>query len=122
MDMNDEMTIEELRTLKSLVEKIVREAVAPEIERQLEQTRNVLLEKMNELASKQNPVYYTREEVCAKLDICKATFHNWVSSGNIRPVRIGGRVYVEPSELDRVIGAIGSGEIKINRHKNNSNE
>ena len=37
--MNDEMTIEELRTLKSLVEKIVREAVAPEIERQLEQTR-----------------------------------------------------------------------------------
>ena len=66
--MNDEMTIEELRTLKSLVEKIVREAVAPEIERQLEQTRNVLLEKMNELGSKQNPVYYTREEVCAKLD------------------------------------------------------
>ena len=107
------ITSEELRVLGSLVGRIIREAVASEMARQLEASRKVIIDRMNEIASKQNPVYYTREEVCARLDICKATFHNWVAAGHIVPVRIGNRVYVEPAELDRVMTQIGSGMLKV---------
>lgn len=104
----------------SLFEKIIREAVTAEIKSQVEASQKAIMERMNELASKMNPVYYTREEVCEKLDICKATFHNWVADGKIKPVKMGSRVYVEPSELDRVMNEVSSGSLKVNgRNKRN---
>ena len=44
--------------------------------------------------------YYSRDAVCKKLDICKATFHNWVNAGRFEAFKIGGRTYVLASELE----------------------
>lgn len=114
------ITNEEFQIVKGLIEKIIRDAVAPEISRQVEASKNIILERINDLVSKVNPVYYTREEVCTRLNICKATFHNWVAEGKIKPVKMGGRVYVEPSELDRVMNEVSSCSLKVNgRNKRN---
>ena len=45
--------------------------------------------------------YYTRVETCEKLDICKATFHNWCNSDILCYCKKGGRVYVDADILDK---------------------
>ncbi len=44
--------------------------------------------------------FYTREEVCQKLSICHATFHNWKNKGVFKTKKISGRLYVFADVFD----------------------
>lgn len=94
------LTDEELATMAESLSRFIRDAIAPEMERQLMEVKFSIFDKLNELAARQNPVYYTRSEVCSKLGISLATFHNWVRTGELRTTKIKGRVYVDADALD----------------------
>jgi excisionase family DNA binding protein len=37
-----------------------------------------------------NPVFYTVEEVCAILKVHENTVYNWIDSGKLKAIKIGG--------------------------------
>lgn len=49
--------------------------------------------------------YYTISEVCEKLRISKATFHNHVNAGLIKTVKIGRRTLIESKAFDDVMAS-----------------
>ena len=51
----------------------------------------------------QEPQYYTREALCSKLDISKATYHNWINDGTIEESKLGNKVLIDARKLDRKI-------------------
>jgi len=77
----------ELEIIERWLQKVIRPVVQEECEQ--------MLRKLREASQ-----YYTREEVCSKLGISKATFHNWVNSGVLETTKIKGRVYVDAQVLD----------------------
>lgn len=46
--------------------------------------------------------YYSRKECCEILSISLPTFHRWVKDGIIKPSKIGGKIYISATELDRI--------------------
>ena len=50
--------------------------------------REVLEEMKPEEPEKSKDNFYTREEVCKKLSICRATFHNWKNAGVFKECQI----------------------------------
>lgn len=47
--------------------------------------------------------YYTKDQVCQKMNICKATYHNWINSGKLTETKIKGRVYVDSRALEKLL-------------------
>ena len=82
--------------LKDLIKEVIQEIM----------TENTQLTE-----SQFNPLerFYTREEVCEKLNICHATYHNWVNGGKLKKVKIQGRSYIDAACLDK---ALEEGTIK----------
>lgn len=81
--------------LKDLIKEAVKEVL-----------QETMPDYIRETESQQpNPLerFYTREEVCEKLNICHATFHNWVNVGKLRRVKIQGRSYIDAACLDRAL-------------------
>ena len=62
--------------------------------------REVLEEMKPEETEKPKDNFYTREEVCKKLSICSATFHNWKNAGVFKTKKIRGRIYVLADDFD----------------------
>jgi excisionase family DNA binding protein len=50
----------------------------------------------------------TPAEAAAKLAVSPSSVRRWARSGALRAVRVGGRVRIEPSELDRFVRAAAS--------------
>ena len=67
---------------------------------------------------------YSRKEVCEKLDICKATYHNWIKRKKLTGIQIGGRVYVDARKLDQAIekGIIKKGSQQMFSMEEDQNE
>lgn len=67
--------------------------------------------------------YYTKEQVCQKLGICHATYHNWINSGKISERKIRGRVYVDTREIENALseGIIRKG-VKKSSDRNQNND
>ena len=114
------MTEEELSQMKDLMMKFIQEAVAPEVNRQLDESRKIILDKINDAVALFRPMNYTRDQVCEKFDICKATFHNWVNAEVMKTIKISGRTYVESAEVDRLMEDVRSGKLKISRGQKKS--
>ena len=114
------MTEEDLEQMKDLVMNFIQEALAPELERQLDESRKIILDKINDAVNLIRPLNYTREQVCEKFDICKATFHNWVNAEVLKSFKIGSKTYVESAEIDRLMEEIRSGRLKITRRQKKS--
>lgn len=74
-----------------ILERWLQKAIRPVIHEECE----MMLRRLGETSQ-----YFTREEVCSKLGISKATFHNWVKSGALATTKIKGRVYVDAQLLD----------------------
>lgn len=98
------------QAIRSWLKDLIKEAVT-----------EVLQEKMPDYireteAQQFNPLerFYSREEVCEKLSICHATFHNWVNSGKLKTVKIQGRCYIDAVCLDK---ALEEGTIKSKSDK-----
>lgn len=92
---------------RSWLKDLIKEAVT-----------EVITERMPDLikeseTEQHNPLgrFYTRAEVCEKLSICHATFHNWVNAGKLKSVKIQGRSYIDAVCLDK---ALAEGIIKTN--------
>lgn len=87
--------------LKDLIIDAVSDAVR--------ETLPMILEGKISTASDPLKRFYSREEVCRKLSICKATYHNWVNAGKLKVVKIQGRSYIDASCLDEALenGRIG---------------
>ena len=62
---------------------------------------------------RENPQYYTRDEVCKLLHISSVTFHCWVGQGRIQTVKAGRRTLVDREDLQK---RISSGEIGRYQH------
>jgi len=74
----------------------LQEAIRPVIRQELE---NIL----NERDTGTVPRHLTRDEVCSRLCISKATFHNWVRKGTLKVTKINGRVYVDGTSIDGIL-------------------
>ena len=79
----------ETEALKALLGETIKEAV-----------REVLNERKPDESGQQTERYYTRDQICEKLDICHATFHNWQNKGVFKTKKIEGRVYVLADAFD----------------------
>jgi len=49
--------------------------------------------------------YLTKKDVCSECGVSLATVNNWMRSGIIKPLRIGGRVLFDSGEVDKTIKA-----------------
>lgn len=58
--------------------------------------------------TKQERQLLTPTEFRTKLDISRATEHNWKKQGIINPLRIGGKIYYSHSEVERILKEKGS--------------
>jgi len=62
---------------------------------------NQVLDEREKRNEQSRPVeYYSREEVCRKLHICHATYHNWQKKGVFRTKKIGNKVFVLKDKFD----------------------
>lgn len=93
------------QSIRSWLKDLIKEAV-----------KEVLQETMPDFIKETellqfNPLerFYSRDEVCQKLSICHATFHNWVNAGKLKTVKIQGRSYIDAACLDK---ALENGTIK----------
>lgn len=87
--------------LKDLIIEAVSEAIR--------ETLPLILEE--QFSNESDPLkrFYSREEVCRKLSICKATYHNWIKAGKLKVVKIQGRSYIDAVCLDK---ALESGQFR----------
>jgi DNA binding domain, excisionase family len=92
-----------LQKLTPIVTKCFKENIAPEIYREINEIKQLVIKLLEGEISDMTVHYFTREEVCKRLNICKATFHNWVNAGKMKSIKIGNRVYVVSSEIDRIM-------------------
>ena len=79
----------ESEAIKAIFGDVIRDAV-----------RDALQELKPEEPEKAKDEFYTRDEVCRKLDICHATFHNWKNKGVFKTKKIGNKVFVLKDEFD----------------------
>lgn len=79
----------ESEAIKAIFGEVIRDAV-----------RDALQEFKPEEPAQPKDNFYTREEVCKKLSICRATFHNWKNAGVFKTKKIRGRVYVLADDFD----------------------
>jgi len=70
----------ESEAIKAIFGEVIRDAV-----------RDVLQELRPAEPEKPVDRYYTREQICERLDICRATFHNWKNAGIFKTKKIKGR-------------------------------
>ena len=97
-------------SIEDRIRTIVRETVLAAIRESIPN----ILESFLSLSTGSHPQLYTKEEVCAKMDICPATYHNWINSGKISEYKIRGRVYVDARTIDEALenGTIAKGHKK----------
>lgn len=85
--------------LTDVITPIVQDAVAQEVPKVL---------------VKEKKRYYTIREVCAMLNICEATVHNWARNGGIEKIKDGKEVKLDANAID---AAIESGELGRYKHR-----
>ena len=95
----------ELHDIKSIIIQCINESVTPMINRDMDELKQLILRLIDGITTESKPRIYTRDEVCNTLNICKATFHNWVNTRKMKSVKIGNRVYVDSAELDRLMNS-----------------
>ena len=76
--------------------------------------RDVIAEEVPKAITPPRKRYYTIQEVCAKVGICEASFHNWANDKKLERIRDGRYVKVDADEVD---AAIERGELKKYKHK-----
>lgn len=91
-----------MNEVQQLIETWLRDILTDVAIKVCKETIPVILE---EYFTGYDPVnkMYTKDEVCKILDICPATYHNWINSGKLTEVKIRGRVYVDPKVLRQVV-------------------
>jgi predicted site-specific integrase-resolvase len=47
--------------------------------------------------------YYTTEELCKKLDVCRVTIHNYRQRGLLCPVKIGGKILFPVEQIENIM-------------------
>ena len=67
--------------LKDLIRQAVSEAMS--------ETLPVILKEQFQAEGDPLKRFYSRDEVCRKLSICKATYHNWTRAGKLKAVDAG---------------------------------
>lgn len=80
--------------LKDLVKETVTEAIREAVPQIIKDCAD-LLDPESKL--------YTKKEVCEKLGISPATFHNWVNTGKLTETKLGNKAYVDAALLDRAL-------------------
>lgn len=100
----------ETTSILQLSEKDLREILADEVQRAVDAAFAKAAERKKE---RENPQYYTRDEVCKLLHISSVTFHCWVAQGRIQTVKAGRRTLVDREDLQK---RISSGEIGRYQH------
>jgi len=101
------------RVTECTLEDFIRSILRPIIREIVREERNSLDEAAESgIVKPKDMRYYTRDEVCEKLKICKATFHNWKNAGKLPTVKIGGRVYIDAEALDRSLCETDNGHCK----------
>jgi hypothetical protein len=88
----------EEKTIQAIQEWI-RETFKPVLKEICEEIFSEMVEEVGEKMAE--PRYYTRDQVCEKLDICRATFHNWQNKGVFKKVKIGNRIYIDADAFDK---------------------
>lgn len=87
--------------------RLLAEALSPTI-------KEIIVEEVPKLISPPAPKYYTVNEVCAKYNICQATFYNWAKRGDITRLYENGIVKVRADEIDT---AMATGDLRKHMHK-----
>lgn len=59
--------------------------------------------KMKEYLAEKKPHYMTISEVCQRLGICEATFHNMARKGMIDKIHKDGKVLVDARQIEKDI-------------------
>ena len=79
----------ETEAFKEIFGETIRSAMREVLCEQKPQKKEATIERL-----------YTRDYVCEKLDICKATFHNWKNAGVFKTKKVGRRVYIFADKFD----------------------
>lgn len=87
------------KAIATEMDPIIRESVAEEVKKAMATPKKR---------------YYSIREVCEKLHICEATFHNWARKGGIEKIYDNGEVKVDAKAIDE---AVESGEIGRYKHR-----
>lgn len=87
------------KALAEEMDPIIRESVAEEVKKAMTPPKKR---------------YYTIREVCEKLHICEATFHNWARSGGVEKIHENGVVKVDARVIDE---AVEAGELGRYKHR-----
>ena len=80
-----QITTEDPFRIEDIFERIIQKAIAPELSRQLSALRTETFEKLEESARRQNPRYYTRDEVCEQLHISRANYPGSTRDTSMKP-------------------------------------
>lgn len=84
--------MDNLDTIKGLIEEVLKPIVSTAIK-----------DAMPQHNADDELKYYTINEVCEMLHICRQTFYNYVRRNSLRPEKIEGRLMVSSKELTRAI-------------------
>ena len=96
----------ESEAIKAIFGDVIRDAV-----------RVALQELKPEEPEKAKDEFYTRDEVCRKLDICHATFHSWKNAGIFKTKKIRGRIYILADAFDADFAADKFSKFKVKPRK-----
>lgn len=65
--------------------------------------KEIVKDSIKELIPNETPKYYTRKEVCKLFNISLPTLHQYVNSGKITALKIGGRTLFDADSINLAI-------------------
>ncbi|MAZ26711.1 MAG: DNA-binding protein [Cytophagaceae bacterium] len=77
--------------------------LSPEDKKKLQEIQNSLENLEKNFQPKEPPKYYSRAQLAKMFGVNISTVYNWVNSGVISSIGIGGRVYFTQEAIDNAI-------------------